>query len=143
MAIAYAEMIRDYEDRKRDRFHESPFYFGADLKFHDAFFLGLRRSESAEVRKLGEFVDRAKVSIEAMQGAIKTLALGVDYRKYARFKRLTPQLQRVMSGDLVVQRPASGRAAPPSADDARFCLDFVIESALALAEFDYSMSEEG
>jgi hypothetical protein len=141
-AIAYEEMIRDYEDRKRGRYLRSPFYFGRDLTFHDAFHLGLKRGTSREEQNFAEFVDRVKESIEAMQGAIKTIALGIDYRKYARFKRLTPALLRTMDGKWHVQRFASKADNLLSPDEARFCIDFVIESALALAEFDYSTLDE-
>ena len=142
IAIAYAEMIRDYEERKRTRFGRSPFYFGRDLTFQSAFFMGLKRGSSEE-RKLAEFVDRVKESIESMQDAMKVLALGVDYRKYSKFKRLTPHVRRMAGGPLrTIWRPVQGEPAPTH-DDVLFCLDFVVESALALAEFDYSLPEEG
>lgn len=136
IAVAYADMISDYEDRKRDRFGRSPFFFGRDLTFHSAFFMGLQNVD----RKLAQYVDYVKESIEAMQDAIKVLALGMDYRKYSKFKRLIPVVQKAQRG-AVVQR-MRGEDDSPSLDDARFCLDFVIESSLALAEFDYSTSTQ-
>jgi len=141
IAIANAEMIRDYEERKRTRFGRSPFYFGRDLTFHNAFFMGLKGGSSEE-RKFAEFVDRVKESIESMQDAMKVLALGVDYRKYSKFKRLTPRISRMAGGRVrTIWSPARGEPAPTK-DDVLFCLDFVVESALALAEFDYSLPEE-
>jgi hypothetical protein len=140
VGIAYAEMISDYEDRKRDRFYQSPFHFGPELTFHDAFSMSLRGNRSPEVRRLAEFVDRVKESIEAIQGAIKVLALGMDYRKYSKFKRLTPLITRMGNGDWYVVRHQFDQESTPTRDDALFAIDFVIESALALAEFDYSLS---
>jgi hypothetical protein len=138
IAIAYAEMIRDYEERKRTRFGRSPFYFGRDLTFQSAFFMGLKRGSSDE-RKLAEFVDRVRESIESMQDAMKVLALGVDYRKYSKFKRLTPDVHRMAGGSVrTIWSPACGERAATH-DDVLFCLNFVIESALALVEFDYSL----
>lgn len=137
IAVAYSVMISDYEDRKRDRFGRSPFFFGRSLTFHNAFFMGIDRLD----RKLGQYVDYVKESIEAMQDAIKVMALGIDYRKYSKFKKLVPLAQRTVGGKFVLQRMwREGEA--PSVEDAQFCLGFVVESALALAEFDYSTNEE-
>lgn len=144
VALAYAEMIRDYEDRKRSRFAASPFYFGRDLTSHSAYHLGLQggRGRSSEERKFAEFVDRVKESIEAMQGAIKVLALGIDYRKYSKFKQLTPHVVRGLSGDWGVFQGRIETDGEPDAEDVQFCVDFVIESALALTEFDYSLGDD-
>lgn len=140
IALAFTEMIADYEDRKRTQFHSSPFYFGRNMTFLSSFHMRLHGgSLSSPERKLGDFVDNVKESIEAMQDAIKMLALGIDYRKYSKFKQLTPHLTRVMSGDWVIHRRFE-ESEKPSQEDARFCIDFVIESALALAEFDYTVS---
>jgi len=140
IALAFTEMIADYEDRKRNQYHMSPFFFGQSMTFLDSFFMGLSRSSSE--RKLGEFVDKVKESIEAMQSAIKMLALGIDYRKYSKFKMLTPHLTRVISGNWVIHRHFE-EEQKPSQEEARFCIDFVIESALALAEFDYTVNGGG
>jgi hypothetical protein len=139
IAIAFEEMIRDYETRKCDRSYNSPFYFGRDLRFLSSFFMGLNHgSLSSSNHKLGDFVDSVKESIEALQRAIKILALGLDYRKYSKFRRLTPNLTMLMSGEFVAHRKYSENNKP-SVDDTRFCIDFVVESALVLAEFDYTM----
>lgn len=134
IALAFAEMIADYENRKRVRYNGSPFYFGRDLTFLGRFHMGLNSGD-----KLGDFVDRVKESIEAMQDAIKILALGLDYRKYSKYKQLTPDLSRVLSGDWIIHR-RFGYDQKPSQEDTMFCIDFVIESALALAEFDYTVT---
>jgi len=140
VALAFTEMIADYENRKRDQYHSSPFYFGSSMTFLSSFHMGFSSgSLSSPERKLGNFIDKVKESIESMQDAIKMLALGIDYRKYSRFKMLTPHLTQVMSGDWVIGRRFE-EADKLSEEDARFCLDFTIESALALAEFDYTVS---
>lgn len=142
IALAFAEMIADYENRKRNQYHMSPFFFGQSMTFLSSFHMRLGTgSLSSPERRLGEFIDKVKESIEAMQSAIKMLALGIDYRKYSRFKMLTPHLTQVMSGDWVIHRRFEEEQKPPQ-EDARFCIDFVIESALALAEFDYTVNDK-
>lgn len=140
IALAFTKMIADYEDRKRNKFYTSPFYFGKSMTFLSSFHMGFSGgSLSSPERKFSEFIDNVKESIEAIQDAIKMLALDIDYRKYSRFKMLTPHLTRVMSGEWVIDRRFK-EDEKPSQEDARFCLDFAIESALALAEFDYTVS---
>ena len=136
VAMSFGDMIQDYEDRKRDRFGGSPFFFGKDLTFQSSFFMGTDKID----RKLSHFVDRVKESLEAQQNAIKMLALGIDYRKYSRFKRLTPILFKTVGGAVIQRR--RGQETGIGLEDARFCVDFVIESALALSEFDYSVDPE-
>lgn len=140
IALAFEEMIADYEDRKRTESDSSPFYFGRSMTFLTSFQLGLNRSSSLHLeRKLVDFVDEVTESIEAMQEAMKMLALGLEYRRYSKFKHLTPDLSGVMGGDTICQRRFE-ESEKPSQEDARFCIDFVIESALALAEFDYTVN---
>lgn len=142
IALAYDEMISDYEARKRDASYRSPFYFGQDLSFHGSFFMGLRGNVGTNERRLAEFVDRVKESVEAMQGAMKVLALGIDYRKYSRFRMLTPHVNHTYGGGVHVNRRFK-EEDKPSVDAARFCLDFVIDSAFALAEYDYTLENLG
>jgi hypothetical protein len=141
VAVAYAEMIRDYEDRKRSRYGTSPFFFGKSLAFHSAFFMGLNRTGIREFDKLGDFVDSVKESLASMQEAIKMIALGIDYRRYSKFKLLTPRVYRTVNGAWHVSRGNGGAGYQATAEDVTFCLDFVIESALALTEFDYSVGQ--
>jgi hypothetical protein len=142
IALAYDEMIADYEKRKRDTSYRSPFYFGQDLSFHDSFFMGFRGNLGSDERRLAEFVDRVKESVEAMQGAMKVLALGIDYRKYSRFKIFVPHISHNLGGGTQVHRRFK-EEDKPSTDAARFCFDFVIECALALAEYDYTLDQLG
>jgi hypothetical protein len=136
ISIAFAEIINGYEGSKRSRFGNSPFHFGRDLTFQSSFFMGLS-SGNTQDRKLAEFVDRVKESIDAIQSAIKMLALGLDYRKYSRFQILTPRVMRSANGFSV--SPNSNHTAPATPHDVQFCVDFVIESSLVLSEFDYSI----
>jgi hypothetical protein len=131
IAIAFAQLIDDYEDRKRTRFGRSPFFFGESLVHESSFFMGI------EDRKFAGFVDKVKESIEAMQSAMKILGLGLDYRRYVKFRLLTPHIMRMLSGDYRISRGT--RDEPPSLDECRFCYDFVVGSAIRLQDFDFEV----
>ncbi len=129
IAIAFEEMIEDYETRKIDKFHRLPFYFGENvhlsrfaLPFHE--------------RELSAFTRGVEKSIEEMREVLKILALGIDYRRFSKFKQLSPFVVQFANGTWAINgRPEGDRK--PSIEDTKFCMDFVIESALKLAEFDY------
>lgn len=133
VALAFAQLIDDYESRKTDYFGRSPFFFGRSMTFMNAFFMKIEG-------RLGEFVDTVKESVEALQESVKILSLGLDYRRYARFRLLTPTVERMMNEEYEVVRVQRGSQGTPTEEDVRFCLDFVIESATVLQEFDFEVT---
>lgn len=135
--LAFEKMISEYESNKRGLGIGSPFFFGKDMTFLSSFHMGLNRHEFGDI---ASFVDNVKESMEAMQRAVKILALGLDYRKYSKFKLLMPHVSRVLSGDYDVQQFA-GRRPEPDEEYVMFCINFVIECAIKLNEFNYSITE--
>ena len=135
IALAFAQLIDDYESRKRDEFGRSPFFFGKSMTFLSSFFMEIRG-------RLGDFVDRVKESIEAIQDSVKILSLGLDYRRYAKFRLLTPIVLKMSDGGYQIQRIERGSKGIPSKEDVQFCIDFVIESAIVLREFDFEVKPE-
>jgi len=136
VAISFTQLIDDYESRKRGHFGRSPFFFGESLTFLSSFHMGIDRSQ---VGKLADFVDKIKESVEALQVAVKILSLGVDYRRYVKFRLLTPHIDRALAGNYLISRGNWGEKGVPSVEDVQFCIDFVIESAVILQEFDFNL----
>lgn len=136
VALAFTQLIDDYESRKRGHFGRSPFFFGESLTFLGSFHMGIDRSQE---RKLADFVDKIKKSVEALQVAVKILSLGVDYRRYVKFRLLTPHIDRALAGNYLISRVNWGEKGVPSVKDVQFCIDFVIESAVILQEFDFNI----
>ena len=134
VALAFAQLIDDYESRKRDEFGRSPFFFGESMSFLNSFFIGLEGD-------LGRFVDRVKESVEALQESVKILSLGLDYCRYAKFRLLTPIVLRMLGGSYHIQRIQRNSKGAPTKEDVQFCIDFIIESAIALQEFDFSLQK--
>jgi hypothetical protein len=69
--------------------------------------------------------------IGALRSVVSVLALGLDLRRWARFKRLVPQVVRASVGE-VQYGLAEWTGDPPTPADLQFCLDFVVQSALRL-----------
>ena len=128
-AIAFEKLIVDYEDRKKSQYGKSPFYFGREMRFLDSFFMKIQGD-------LGRFVDQVKESIEAMQSAIRILSLGLDYRQFIKFNLYTPTVYHSSAGMGLLR---TSRSSQITRDECRFCIDFVINSALELQDMDYTL----
>ncbi len=137
VALAFAQIIDDYESRKRDKFGRSPFFFGKSLTFLDSFFMHIDGD-------LGRFIDTVKDSVEAIQNTVKILSLGFDYRRYVKFRLLTPIILKIAGGSekYHIQRVQRGSKGVPTPEDVQFCINFVIESAITLQEFDFSVERQ-
>ena len=129
-ALAFAQLVDDYESRKTDEFGRSPFFFGESMFPLDGSFIA---------GDFGGFIEKVKESLTVLRDAVKILSLGLDYRRYARFRLLTPIVLRVIGGKYVIQRIQRGSRGNPTTEDVRFCVDFVIESAIILQEFDFEV----
>jgi hypothetical protein len=131
VALAFRKLVDDYEGKKRNKWGDSPFSVGPRLYSHlSAFSLGIKGD-------LGNFIDWTKESLESIQGIVRIIGFGIDYKKYARFKLLTPYIRSTIGGNYSIQR----KKRRPSVSDIRFCIDFVVESALALQEFDFEVEK--
>jgi len=136
VASAFIILISVYEEKATGNY-KSPFFFGDNFNFHNSFFMGLSRHDSLdEFRKLGEFVDKAGEAIEQMQRAIKMISLGIDYRKYVKFNYLTPHATLLRNGEVICEMPQSKLKDLYSNEELEFLVNFVIESALKLQEFE-------
>lgn len=142
VACAFEQLIRDYESTKIGEFGRSPFFFGRDMTFLSSFFLGFHRPMAGsgfDRDGMGEFVDKVKESLLSLQGAVKILSLGIDYRRYIKFKLLTPYVSFDEHGEWAINREMRGSKGIPTEEDVQFCIDFVIESAISLQELDFTL----
>lgn len=131
VALAFDALLADYRSRKRlNSYGPSLFGFGPSMDFVS----GHRAGMGAP--RLEEFIDKTKESIERLRDAVEILAFGLDYRKYARFSLLTPSLTYAAAGNYFTTH----RAGPDlTAEEFEYCFGFVIESAVKLQEFDFTL----
>ena len=125
IAVSFELLIWKYEQRMRSKFGSSPFFFGPKSTLGTTFLTG------AEGR-MKDFLDDVDRSISLMQTAIRIISFGFDYRKFSKFQSLTPPVMGTVIGTAVAK--PSGQ---PTLEDCRFCLDYVVECAIKLQEFDY------
>lgn len=133
LADAFEQLIRDYERRKMTHHNRSVFDSTPEMTFLSGF---LRRQDGRD----RDFTDEVIESLKALDFTIMLVGLGVDFRRYGKFKSLTPYLSRYAGDGRVTTERA--RVAPRTEDDYRFCRDFILTSAIHLAEFDYDLDDE-
>jgi hypothetical protein len=135
IAIAFDQIIRDYKSRKESRYGRPPFFFGKSLEYYSSLTMGITD------KKMKEFVDIVKSSIEPMQEAMEIMSLGLDYRRYVNFRLLVPRLDKIQSADGGI----TYLTAPPSQnhteEQCHYCYDFVIDSAIRIQDFDFDIAK--
>lgn len=131
IAVAFHQVVDGWELSKRGPLGDSPFFFGKRLTRLDSFLI------KVPDRNLTKFIDAVIDSIGSMQSAMKLLSFGLDYRRYVKFRLLTPGVVGVYEGGYTVHR--FERDDLPSLEDCRFCYDFVIECAMHLQAVDFEL----
>jgi hypothetical protein len=143
IAIAFDQLISGYENNKIGFRGGSPFSFGESFDYLNSrnIFRGYIES-SFDQRNLEKFVDSVCESLSTIQQALKLLSFGIDYRKYTKFNFYMPILKKTMQGRIIIQKQNWGSRGLPNIKDTQFCIDFIIESAIILQEFDCSNIEQ-
>ncbi len=139
VAVSYRQLIDELNRGYLDRYYRSPFYFGQDFAFDSAFFR--RTGGTPGNQRQEEFEDKLIAAVESMQPVAEAMALGIDYRKFAKFSLMRPAVLKMMNGEYtvqIVQGMAGSIDWPPSREASQFCLDFVIECAVKMRGTDIS-----
>ena len=79
-----------------------------------------------------------------MRDVIKITALGIDYKRYALFNYITPNVIEGCdaTGTIYVSDKKESFESKISVkrDDCQFCISFVVDCALKLQEFDFDIN---
>lgn len=140
LALGFDELLDEYEEQKQDAHGRSPFFFGRLPSYRHPSAREVERLTGAAPRRdaAADYVQqRAYESFardvgerfEAIDAALKLVSLGLDYRRYTRFRYLVPKALRVNNQSMLAEVT---RADPPTLEECAECLQFVIDSALHL-----------
>lgn len=88
-------------------------------------------SRSWDTQRLAEQIHGMSEAVVAMQGALRAMALGIDFRRYDRFQRLTPWIIGEWEDGVEFEAP---HGYAPNEEEFNYCREFVITAALRLAE---------
>lgn len=136
--IAFMELLSSYENTKRGKYHISIIDVGRKIGNEYQKLIGHdEKSGERWFRDVSETTNR-------IREMLKITALGIDYRKYAFFEYITPKTNIYWSkgGCEYHSMPKDYYESRINlrASDCQFCIDFIIDSALKLQEFDYDIS---
>lgn len=137
IAIAFRALIDDFLARSRDEFGRSAFAFQDSEFWGSLRFRWAGRGAKDDIpryveQELQNFSRDVGREFEALRNGLKIVSLGLDYRRYVRFIALTPFV--VGHGRGQYGQSERRRDTPPTLEECRFCLDFVIESAMRVQE---------
>ena len=142
LAQAFGDLIEDYSSRKlttsgRSVFKvmdDPPSLWSSQTRLRASHASG-DTSANAVLKALEPFAGEVAAALQALEAMTLIIGLGVDVRRYGRFKLLTPDIVRMPGG----RRRYVDRDSDPvrTEEDFKFCRDFVISTALHLAEFDF------
>lgn len=127
VAYAFDELLHVYENNK-SVWSDSPFFFGKNIKSNFVI--------RVDDKKLGDFIDNVKESIEELRKAVKITCLGIDYKEYLKFKILTPIVTRFIGGNKLAEVMGKKKWTK---ENCQFCIDFVVACSLKLQEYDFDV----
>ena len=137
--IAFKELMWCYENENTKNY-ESIFGRSFDFSFQSSFHLQMELGHDFD-----HFIDNVSQSIPLMEERVNIIGLGIDYMHYRKFKLLSPFIQMWPSDheenkyEVYLDDERDRRIC--SQRNARFCFDFVIDSALKLQRFDVDINE--
>jgi len=131
--IAFRELLICYEEDKK-KSYRSPFKVCEDIKSSFNLNLGLDK-------KLNKYIDSVNKSLSNIDDAIKIIGFGIDYKKYIKFKLLSPYIQALHNKDGRKYESISSTEILLNHKNCMFCFNFVIDSALKLQEINFDISE--
>lgn len=123
LAIAYNQLIEDYEKSKEIVSSRSIFNIGGEIR------------RTGRLVPSDEGITELERVMRQFQQDLKPLLFKFDYRKYLKFKYLTPDI--ITLGGKPVWFHEDKRTF--TSEGAEFCINFVIECAIQLQEFDFEI----
>ncbi len=123
VGAAYNQLIEDYEKSKEIMPSRSIFDIGGEIR------------QAGRVIPSDEGIAELVRVMRQFQQDLKPLLFKFDYRKYSKFKYFTPDIFTL--GGKPIWRHEDKRTF--TLEGAEFCIDFVIECALQLQEFDFEI----
>lgn len=134
IAIAFHILLENYKENKKV-YGKSPFDIGDDLD-RKKFFARARHNDN-------EIIDSVIKTVQRIQEVLKIIILNLDYRKYLKFRLLTPE-RVVYAKDVRFSTIWLSKIDKTDfkKEDVEYCINFVIESALKLYGFDFEIDKD-
>jgi hypothetical protein len=134
--LSFNYLLLEYKKSKIDNWRRTHFSFTKSIRLSRYNSLN-KRNESSDLR-LEEVVKEINDNFMQIEKGLEVLTLGLDYRKYSKFKFLTPDAYRQSDGSFRIFSKARSNI---SRDNCQFLIDFVLDCALKLQDFDFDYQD--
>ena len=133
--VGFEELLNTYESDKM-QWYRSIFNVGEEIG------TGFESVVSRREINKARWFEQVTKTTNAIRNVLKISAMGIDYKKYALFCLITPSYTPTCSptGEKGYFLRSTDTLATKQ-EDCRFCIDFVIDSALKLQEFQFSVKD--
>lgn len=137
--IAFKELMWCYETENTKHF-ESILGKSCDFSSQSSFHLNMELGDDFD-----RFIANVSETIPLLEERLNIIGLGIDYLRYRKFKLLSPCIEMWLDEkddnrySVFIDEGRDRRIC--SQKNARFCFDFVIESALKLQRFNVDINE--
>lgn len=149
IAFSFAKLFKDYKIKVKERYGHNPFVFSSPYVRINAI-----SDESSELgdeisifsSEVESAIDGLESSLSELQDAVEIISLGIDFRKYTKFDLLKPRIKKVSTWfdpgksdektwKYEIIKNDRGSRGDPTSQDVQFCIDFIIECAIILQDF--------
>ena len=130
-AFAFDELMHLFREKSSGDWSYSPFPHLSEVAHYSTFSMDYEWSK--ENRELSSHLETLSAAFGEIEPVLSMLALGIEYRQFARFRDVTPTICGALDGSHVV---AGTSRRTPTKRDVLFAIDFVIKAALRLREID-------
>lgn len=136
--LAFIKLITIYDSDKKQWF-KSILDVGENID--DGYKSLLKNNKEAE-----HWFKNVTNTTNAIRNTLKITSLGIDYKRYAFFNFITPKLlysRSPLGDEKYIPEPKSTFESEKSVklDDCRFCVEFVVDSALRLQGLQYNLEQ--
>jgi len=131
----FYELLKEYKDSKGESFYSTPFDLTERVSFRNS---GWGDEKTAIDNKLKDTFNIVNENFKNIEKAIEVISLGLNYKKYIKFKLLTPKFYITSQNEYVFY---SDKVKNWSKENCNFMIDFVLDSAFTLQEFDFNYSD--
>jgi hypothetical protein len=128
ISASFKYLIYDFKERMEKNGLRSPLNF---VKYAE--YTG---SKTKTDEQISNSIDSLNESIDVLREAVELIGLGIDFKRYSRFRALTPPVILHEKG-FYHSKSLFKKENNTAESDVKFCIDFVIESALSLQENNY------
>lgn len=139
IAIAFEQILSDYKGKCTTQYSESPFDFGQRMTFWGLSRKKIKTNEREFHKEMERIIDDVRETFEAIQNALKVITMGIDYRRYSKFKMYMPHLNQTMDGKYHVVRNEWHPSIMANESETKHCIDFVIETSIKLYDFNFGL----